>query len=64
MEQRKRDRTKQASSDRERRRGLTLATAARRRLDDLAAPRGRAWINGREVGGASERFGHLGRSHD
>jgi hypothetical protein len=30
----------------------------------LAAPRGRAWINGREVGGTDKRFAHLSRSHD
>jgi hypothetical protein len=26
--------------------------------------RGRAWINGREVGGADGRFAHLAHSHD
>jgi hypothetical protein len=26
--------------------------------------RGRAWINGREVGGPDARFAHLGRSYD
>jgi hypothetical protein len=25
---------------------------------------GRAWVNGREVGGAQERYVHLGQSHD
>jgi hypothetical protein len=25
---------------------------------------GRAWINGREVGGPDPRFAHLGRSYD
>jgi hypothetical protein len=28
------------------------------------ASRGRAWINGREVGGADPRFAHLARSYD
>lgn len=52
-------------SVRDRRRSLTQATAARRRLDEYARPaRGRAWINGAEVGGASARFEHLGRSYD
>jgi hypothetical protein len=30
----------------------------------LAPTRGRAWINGREVGGTDKRFAHLSRSHD
>jgi hypothetical protein len=30
----------------------------------LTAARGRAWINGREVGGTDKRFAHLSRSHD
>jgi hypothetical protein len=34
---------------------------ARRRLE---RPVGRVWLNGREVGGADPRYGHLGRSHD
>lgn len=38
------------------------AIAARRRL--AAESRGRAWINGREVGGVDPRFAHLSRSHD
>lgn len=47
---------------RERRARTSRAIEARRRLN---SPRGgRAWINGREVGGASERFRHLGRTHD
>jgi hypothetical protein len=25
---------------------------------------GRAWVNGREVGGVDPRYAHLGRSHD
>ena len=39
------------------------AVAARRRLGN-EAPRGRAWINGREVGGEDPRYAHLYRSHD
>ena len=34
---------------------------AQRKLD---RPLGRAWVNGREVGGADARYAHLGRSHD
>jgi hypothetical protein len=34
---------------------------ARRRLDRSS---GRAWINGREVGGTDARYAHLGRSYD
>ncbi len=37
------------------------AVAAARRLDGSG---GRAWINGREVGGANGRFAHLDHSHD
>ena len=37
---------------------------ARRRLDALPRGAGRAWINGREVGGPDLRFGHLARIHD
>lgn len=51
-------------TERDRARHLALATVARRRLDERSLPRGRAWINGREVGGADARFAHLGRSHD
>lgn len=43
------------------RRPLQRAVDARRQLDGRG---GRAWINGREVGGADRRFAHLGRSHD
>lgn len=50
----------------ERGRRLEMAIAARRRLADGApAPgRGRAWINGREVGGTNPRYAHLHRTHD
>ena len=51
-------------TDRDRARHLRLATAARRRLDQESRTRGRAWINGREVGGSDARFAHLGRSYD
>jgi hypothetical protein len=41
---------------------LDRAAWARRRL---GPPRiGRAWINGREVGGANRRFNHLAATHD
>ena len=42
---------------------LFQAIQARRRL---CPPRrgGRAWINGREVGGADDRFAHLERGYD
>lgn len=53
------------TSRRDRRRTLALVTEARRRLDyGPARERGRAWINGREVGGVTARFEHLGRSYD
>ena len=58
------NRANRRPSNPDRRRTLALATAARRRLDRDARPRGRAWINGREVGGAIARFDHLGRSYD
>jgi len=32
--------------------------------DPLFVPGGRAWINGREVGGTDPRFAHLNRSYD
>lgn len=34
---------------------------ARRRLE---RPRGRVWVNGRELGGQDPRYAHLGRVHD
>jgi hypothetical protein len=46
---------------RRRRPPLHRAVAARRRLNGSG---GRAWINGREVGGTDRRFAHLSRSHD
>lgn len=56
-------RTSRPPSDRQRRRTLALATDARRRLTGDRT-RGRAWINGREVGGGDARYAHLGRSYD
>ena len=41
---------------------LRRAAEARRRVE--GARGGRAWINGREVGGTDPRFAHLTRSHD
>ena len=43
--------------------GLTANQASGRRL---SSPRGggRAWINGREVGGADKRWAHLQTSYD
>jgi hypothetical protein len=51
------------------RRRVDRAIAARRHLSSVgpapaAAVRGRAWINGREVGGPDARFAHLAHSHD
>lgn len=43
-------------------RRLPRAIEARRRLGSLRG--GRAWINGREVGGADRRFAHLAYSYD
>jgi hypothetical protein len=37
------------------------AIEARRRLRPIG---GRAWINGRELGGTDPRFAHLAHSHD
>jgi hypothetical protein len=38
--------------------------AARQERPPLWTPGGRAWINGREVGGTDPRFAHLNRSYD
>ena len=48
---------------RDRGRGVSRAIRARRHL---TSPRGggRAWINGREVGGADPRYAHLGTVND
>jgi hypothetical protein len=52
----------------ERARSVMRVTTARRRLERVrerrARTRGRAWVNGSEVGGEDGRFGHLERSHD
>ena len=49
----------------ERGRRLTLAIAARRRLEGTPrAGKGRAWINGREGGGPNPRYAHLHRTYD
>ena len=45
-------------------RTLSHVVQARRRLDSLPRGGGRAWINGREVGGSDARYGHLAQSHD
>jgi hypothetical protein len=42
---------------------LFRAMEARRGLSSSGS-RGRAWINGREVGGENSRFAHLSRSYD
>jgi hypothetical protein len=41
---------------------LARAIETRRALDRRSG--GRAWINGREVGGPDGRFAHLAASHD
>ncbi len=51
-------------SRRERRRAVTQTIAARRRLETEPHPRGRVWVNGREVDGTKPGLDHLGRSHD
>ena len=43
-------------------RRVAQAIEARRRVSPR--PLGRAWINGREVGGRDARFVHLERSYD
>jgi hypothetical protein len=50
-----------AVSGSRRQRDTTRLIEARRRL---SRSRGRAWINGREVGGPDPRYSHLSRSHD
>ena len=42
---------------------MSRAIEARRSLSSSGG-RGRAWINGREVGGEHARFAHLSRSYD
>ncbi|MEX2195602.1 MAG: hypothetical protein WD844_09985 [Thermoleophilaceae bacterium] len=43
-------------------RRLANAIEARKRLNGMS--RGRAWINGREVGGLDPKYAHLARSYD
>lgn len=50
-------------------RSLALVADARRRLTamprgDAHEPRGRLWLNGRELGGPDARYAHLGASYD
>jgi hypothetical protein len=40
------------------------AKAPPKALEPLFAARGRAWINGSEVGGTDPRYAHLNRSYD
>lgn len=53
---------------RERGRRVARAVDARRRLDnrprDRQRTRGRAWLNGIELGAPSGAFAHLARSYD
>ena len=55
-------------SDQRLRMQVRAAQSSRRRLARMgeapAARVGRAWINGREVGGADPRFAHLAGSYD
>ena len=51
-------------TDADRPRALAQGVQARRRLDALPRAGGRAWINGREVGGPDARYGHLAQTHD
>jgi hypothetical protein len=43
---------------------MLRAITARQRLEAGSRPSGRAWLNGREVGGRDPRFAHLSRVHD
>lgn len=51
------------SAARSRRRRRIARTAESLRVLD-GRRSGRAWINGREIGGVDARFAHLGRSYD
>jgi hypothetical protein len=55
-----RRRNRLANEAKDRRSRMAHATEARRRLERL----GRAWVNGREVGGADGRYAHLAHSYD
>ena len=48
----------------DRNRLLTRVINTRRQLATGAEVRGRAWINGREVGGTDPRLAHLAASYD
>ena len=43
---------------------IVRALLAERREQRRARPPGRAWINGREVGGTDPRYAHLSQSYD
>jgi len=43
---------------------MTRVMQASRRIRAEESRSGRAWINGREVGGADPRWAHLSRSYD
>jgi hypothetical protein len=45
-------------------RHVALVPKPRGTMEDGRGVLGRAWLNGREVGGTEARFGHLARSHD
>jgi hypothetical protein len=45
-------------------RRVALVRTPRGMEEDRRGVLGRAWLNGREVGGTEARFGHLARSYD
>lgn len=53
-----------ATSPRERKRDQRLSRVIEARSRVTGVKRGRAWINGREVGGTDPRFAHLAAMHD
>ncbi len=52
-----------SGSDNRRDERLQRVIQARRHVNSPSAG-GRAWINGREVGGHNPRYAHLGRNYD
>ncbi len=56
--------TRMPSRRERRRRAIAQTMAARRRLETALRPRGRVWINGREVDGTKPALRHLAHSHD
>jgi hypothetical protein len=52
------------SLHRERSRDQRLSRVVEARSRLTGVKRGRAWINGREVGGTDPRFAHLAAMHD